>query len=151
VGVDGDAAAVVGHPASAVGQQRDVDAVAVARHRLVDGVVDHLPNEVVQATGAGAADVHARSLAYRIETFQDRDVLGPVAGRGGRLRAVAVGCLHRHWARPFNEFEFVAVRARNRWSEARIAIVAFYQRGATGSDDRALNSQDVRLCELGVS
>ena len=49
VRVDGDAAPVVGDAAAAVGEQRDVDAGAVARHRLVDGVVDDLVDEVVQA------------------------------------------------------------------------------------------------------
>ena len=49
VDVGGDAAAVVDHPAAAVGQQRDVDPGGVAGHRLVDGVVDDLPHAVVQA------------------------------------------------------------------------------------------------------
>ena len=47
--LDRDAAAVVGHPAAAVGQQGDVDLGGVARHGLVDGVVDDLPDQVVQA------------------------------------------------------------------------------------------------------
>ena len=49
VDVDRDAAAIVGHAAAAVGQENDVDPVAVPGHRLVDGVVDDLPNEVVEA------------------------------------------------------------------------------------------------------
>ena len=65
VDVDGDAAAVVDDPAAAVGQQGDVDAVAVAGHGLVDGVVDDLLDEVVQAGRAGGADVHARAACGR--------------------------------------------------------------------------------------
>src|SRR3546814_561507 len=78
VDVDGDAAAVVDHPAAAVGQQGDVDARGVAGHRLVDGVVDHLPHAVVQAGRAGGADVHARALANRVEALQYLDVVGRV-------------------------------------------------------------------------
>src|SRR5690606_35112040 len=63
VDVGGDAAPVVDDPAAAVGQEGDVDAGGEAGHRLVDGVVDDLPDAVVEAGGAGAADVHARPLA----------------------------------------------------------------------------------------
>ena len=77
--VDGDAAAVVADgDARAVLVQRDVDLVGVAVHGLVDGVVDDLPDEVVQAGRAGAADVHARALADRLEAFEDGDVFGGV-------------------------------------------------------------------------
>ena len=85
--VGGDAAAVVDDPAAAVGQQRDVDAVAVAGHGLVDGVVDDLPDAVVQAGGAGRADVHARALADRIEALEDLHVLGSVGGASLRQGA----------------------------------------------------------------
>jgi hypothetical protein len=78
VHVDRDAAAVVGDTAAAVGQERDLDARAVARHRLVHGVVDDLPNEVVQARRAGASDVHAGPFADWLEAFEHGHVLGPV-------------------------------------------------------------------------
>ena len=78
VGVDGDAAPVVLDAAAAVGEQGDADAVGEAGHRLVDGVVDDLPDEVVQAGEPGGADVHARALAHRIEALEHLDVLGAV-------------------------------------------------------------------------
>ena len=65
VRVDRDAAAVVVDPAAAVGQQRDDDAGAEAGHRLVDRVVDDLPDEVVETGEAGRADVHARAACGR--------------------------------------------------------------------------------------
>ena len=46
--VDGDAAAVVDDADAAVLVDRDLDAVAEAGHRLVDGVVDDLVDQVVQ-------------------------------------------------------------------------------------------------------
>ena len=75
---DGDAAAVVDDRDRVVRVDRDVDLVAVAGQRLVDRVVDHLVDEVVQATHTGRADVHARSLADGLEPLQDGDVLSVV-------------------------------------------------------------------------
>ena len=87
--VDGDAASTVFHPTATVGLEHDVDPIAVPRHRLVDGVVDHLPDEVVQPGQAGRTDVHAGPLADRVEALEDLDVLGAVvaaaAARGGLL------------------------------------------------------------------
>ena len=58
--------------------------VGVAGQRLVDGVVDDLVDQVVQAALAGRADVHARPLAYRLEALEDGD--GPrVVRQGCRL------------------------------------------------------------------
>ena len=82
---DGDAAAVVLDPDPAVGEQRDVDAVAVAGEGLVDRVVDDLVDQVVQAALTGGADVHARALADGVEALEDGDGTG-VVGHG--LRAL---------------------------------------------------------------
>jgi hypothetical protein len=49
--------------------------------RLVDGVVDHLVDEVVQTAQAGRPDVHARTLADGLEALENGDVLRVVAGR----------------------------------------------------------------------
>src|SRR2546423_1616882 len=73
VDVDRDAAAVVDHPDAAVGEQGDLDRVAVAGERLVDRVVNHLPDQVVQPPLAGRADVHAGALADRFQPFEDGD------------------------------------------------------------------------------
>ena len=77
--VDGDAAAVVGDGDRVVGVDDDLDLVGLAGQRLVDGVVDDLVDQVVQAARAGRADVHARALADRLEALEDGDVLGAVA------------------------------------------------------------------------
>ena len=55
---------------------------------LVHGVVEHFGEEVVQRALVGAADVHARPLAHRLEAFQYLDVLGGIARR---LLAPATG------------------------------------------------------------
>ena len=76
--VDGDAAAVVGHEDAAVLLDRDRDVVAEAGHRLVDGVVDDLVNQVVEAALIGGADVHAGPPPDCLQTFEDLDVCGGV-------------------------------------------------------------------------
>ena len=72
--VDRDAAAVVDDPDSAVGLQRHLDVGRMAGQRLVDGVVDRLVDQMVQAALTGGADVHAGSLANRLEPFENLDV-----------------------------------------------------------------------------
>ena len=54
--------------------QRNRDFRAVARQRLVDGVVDHLVDHVVQARAVvGVADIHAGALADRFQPLEDLD------------------------------------------------------------------------------
>ena len=52
--------------------------VAVAGQGFVDGVVDDLVDEVVQAPLTGGTDVHAGTLPDRFEPFEDGDVQGSV-------------------------------------------------------------------------
>jgi hypothetical protein len=49
VNVDGNAAAIVGHGAGAIGIERDGDAVRVPCECFIDGVVHHLIDHVMQA------------------------------------------------------------------------------------------------------
>jgi len=85
VHVDGDPAPVVCDGAAVVGVQDHADAVAMARERLVDRVVDHLVDEVVKPTRASRADVHPGALANRLQPLEDGDVLGAVGGSLGFL------------------------------------------------------------------
>ena len=78
--VDGDAAPVVGDGDKAVGGQFDVDPVGVPGERLVHGIVDHLGEQVMQRLLVGAADIHARAAAHRLEALQDFDMLCRIAG-----------------------------------------------------------------------
>ncbi len=73
VHADRDATAVVDDADSAVFEEGDLDLGGVSGHRLVDRVVDDLPNEVVQAAFTGGTDVHAWTLTYRLESFEDGD------------------------------------------------------------------------------
>ena len=80
VGAHGNPATVVDHRHRVVDVDGDPNLGAVARERLVHGVVDHLVDEVVQARLSGAADVHGGADAYGLEPLQDADVPRPVAG-----------------------------------------------------------------------
>ena len=91
VDVHGDAAAVVLDGDDVASLDADGDVGAEARQRLVDGVVHDLEDEVVQAVGAGRADVHARPLADVLETLENLDAVGVVGvGHGGQWLASTV-------------------------------------------------------------
>ena len=87
VDVRRDASAVVLDGDAAVRLDGDGDEGRVSRLDLVHAVVEDLPDHVVQAFGAGVADVHARSLSDGFEALEDLDGGGSVgvgSPRGGR-------------------------------------------------------------------
>ena len=88
-----DATAVVDDGDRVVRVDRDGDLGAETGQRLVDGVVDDLVDEVVQAHHAGRADVHAGALANRLQALEDGDVLRVVAGGSARHRRVVDAAL----------------------------------------------------------
>ena len=82
VDVGWDAAPVVAHRARAVGVERYNHFRGKPGERLVDGVVHHLVDHVMEAgTVIGVADIHARPLADRVEALEDLDRLGAIVGR----------------------------------------------------------------------
>ncbi len=66
-----------------------VDAAAEASERLVDRVVDDLPETVHEASGIGRADVHSGALAHRLETLEDGEMAGGVVGHRTSLTRAA--------------------------------------------------------------
>ncbi len=87
VHLDRDAAAVVDDLDAAVLEDPHVDLRRVSGHRLVDRVVDDLPDEVVQTALAGGADIHARTFADGLQTFENGDGVGAVLLLGFLLRS----------------------------------------------------------------
>src|SRR5207248_3134324 len=73
--VDRDPGAPVADGDRVVRMDPDLDQVVPAGHRLVDGVVDDLGDEVMEAAKAGRADVHPGPEPDRLESFEDGDVL----------------------------------------------------------------------------
>ena len=65
------------------GMDDDIDAVAEAGHRLVDGVIDDFVDEVMEAALVGGADVHAGAAADSLQPFEDLDIGSGVLVRSG--------------------------------------------------------------------
>ena len=82
---DGNPPAVVLHGDRAVEVDDDVHPRAEPAEVLVHRVVDHLPDQMVQARPVvHVADVHARPLAHGLQPFEDGDARAVVVrGRGG--------------------------------------------------------------------
>ena len=62
----------------------DVDAIAEAGHRLVDGVIDDLVDEVMQAALVGGPDVHTGAAADGLKALEDLDIGSGVSCGGFR-------------------------------------------------------------------
>ena len=73
VHVHRNAAPVVDHRDGVVDVNRYVDLGAVAGQRLVDGVIDHFVDQMMQARFTGGPDIHGRSQADGLEPFQNFD------------------------------------------------------------------------------
>ncbi len=71
---DREAAAVVLYGYAAVGAQPHVYIFAIARQRLVHGVVHDLIHQMVQAALVGGADVHAGTTPDGLKTLQNLNV-----------------------------------------------------------------------------
>ena len=94
VRVDGDAAAIVADRDRVVFEQFDLDAVGVARHGLVHGVVEHFGDEVVQRALVGAADIHAGAFAHGFQPLEHLDGGGVIGlGLGAGEKVVGHGLL----------------------------------------------------------
>ena len=75
VDADGEAAPVVADGDRAVLVQRHVDALAVARQRLIHGVIHNFVHQMVQSAAVRRADVHAGALANRLQALQHLNLL----------------------------------------------------------------------------
>jgi hypothetical protein len=73
VNVNWDPTAVIDYRHRIVDVDRDIDLVAMAGERFVDGVVDDFVDEMMQTHLSRRADVHGGSEAYRFQTFQHFD------------------------------------------------------------------------------
>ena len=90
VHVDGDASPIVDDSDAVVLFNRHVNMVAIAGQSLVNRVVDHLVDEMVQAALRRAADIHARALSYGFQAFQNLNLIGAIVAVNRR----DVGAVH---------------------------------------------------------
>ena len=68
--VNRNAAPIIADGYGIICMEFDFDAICMAGHRLIHGVVQNLSHQVVQGPLIGAADIHAGPLAHRLETLQ---------------------------------------------------------------------------------
>ena len=82
--INRNAAAVVGHADDVALLDRDLDVGAVPGQRFVDGVVDDLIHQMVQAGRPRRADIHAGALTHGLQPLQHLDLRAAVfvVGRG---------------------------------------------------------------------
>ncbi len=78
VKTDGNTATIVAHLDGIALADGDMDVIAVAGHGLIDGVVHHFVDQVVQTPDRGVANVHRRAQAHCFETLEDLDTFGGV-------------------------------------------------------------------------
>ena len=79
MGLDRNAATIIRDRDRVVREEFNGDVLGVTGHRFVDGVVHHLPHEMVQAVRAGRTDVHARSQPDGLKTLENGDIACSVA------------------------------------------------------------------------
>ena len=73
----GHAAPIITDRHRLIWMDNDIDPGAVASQSLVNGVVNKFEHHVVQACAViGVTDIHARSLANRIQALEDLDAGG---------------------------------------------------------------------------
>ena len=70
VNANRNSSAVIPHMDNIAGKQVHIDMGAVSRQRFVDSVVYNFVYQVVEASGTGRADIHARPLSYRFQSLQ---------------------------------------------------------------------------------
>jgi hypothetical protein len=90
-----DAAPVVLDGDGAIGGDRHVDPGGVAGHRLVDRVVHHFPDEVMEASHVGGPDIHAGPATNGLEALEDLDAGGGVLAAARRALRPTAGPARR--------------------------------------------------------
>src|SRR5439155_18738123 len=129
-----------------VWMDRDLDRVVVARQRLVDGVVDDLADEVVEAPDPGRADVHAGAEPDGLQALEHGDVLGRVSG-------LRLGLRHNQEKpakRAFCQAHKLYQTGRSRRSRARLNLTAFCTLSRTFSSSIAEASARASSSSSGV-
>ena len=76
--IDRDTPPVISHSATTVRQQLDQHHRPIAGDSFINAVVGDLFDQVVRPIVAGRTDVHAGSLANRLQALQDLDLTGVI-------------------------------------------------------------------------
>jgi len=82
VDVNRDAAAVIGDLDSISRQKPHLDILGKTGQRLIQAVINTLPNQMVEALGTGRADVHAGTAPHRLQSFQNINIFRLITWNG---------------------------------------------------------------------
>ena len=138
-----NATAVIDNAYGVVHVDRDVDFGGVARHGLVDGIVHHFVNEMMQTGAVGdVADVHARTLTNGFKTFQNLDVAFVV-----RARDVRLDFLISHFSLKIQYKNVFSTQLQSKAPTRMLLLSALRQstRSAPAEDNRRRNEEGVRI------
>ena len=75
VHVDRDASTVINHFYRIVAENRHFYMIGKSGKRLIYRVIDHLIHKVMQTSAGDVADIHRRTLAHRLKTLKDLDII----------------------------------------------------------------------------
>src|SRR3546814_20728371 len=70
VNIDRDAPAIVPYGNGIVFMDRYENLVTMTCHGLVDGVIHHFIDQMMQPFGAYITDIHSRAFAHRLQAFK---------------------------------------------------------------------------------
>jgi hypothetical protein len=76
---DGNTSAVVFDRATAIGVDVDEDGVAISGQRFIDGVVEDLVDEMMEAAASAVSDIHIGSFSDGLYAAENLDVAGIVS------------------------------------------------------------------------
>ncbi|EKD30473.1 MAG: hypothetical protein ACD_78C00047G0003 [uncultured bacterium (gcode 4)] len=71
VDIYGNTATIIPDRYGSVRVHGNRDMFRMTRHRLIDGVINNLPNEVMKSLFVGLPDVHTGSFSYRLKTLKN--------------------------------------------------------------------------------
>ena len=78
VDIDRNTAPVVDDRDAVIDVNFDLNGIAMAGQRFIDGVVDNFEDKMMQSALASVADIHAGTFAHRFQAFQNFDVFGAI-------------------------------------------------------------------------
>ena len=79
VRVHRNAATIIAHHQPIIGLKRHFNAVGMAGHGLIHGVINDLGRQMMQRVFIRAANIHAGAAADGLQPFQHLDILGGIA------------------------------------------------------------------------
>jgi hypothetical protein len=79
--IHGNAAAVIVHSNTAIRVNGHRDPIADPCQGFVNGVIDNFIHQMMQGFLVGAAHIHTRAAANRLQAFQNLNILGSIRTR----------------------------------------------------------------------